>query len=80
MGTQLTELPIDCAISLAARTLDRGFAIEMEELEAELVRDGVNRDSIAGLLEHKRDRFLLWRAQELTELRDWLMDCNRKLH
>jgi len=80
MGTQLTELPIDCALSLAGSTLDRAHAIEMEQLEAELVRDNVCRDSIDGLLEHRREQFVLWRAQELTELRDWLMDCDRKLH
>jgi hypothetical protein len=80
MVPHLTELPIDCAISLAGRKLDRGFAIEMAQLEAELIRDGVNRDSIDGLLEYRRGQFVIWRAQELTELRDWLLDYNRKLH
>jgi len=80
MGTHLTELPLDRALLLARRTLDRGHAVEMKQLEAELVRDGVCRDAIDGLLEYRRDQFVLWRAQELTELRDWLLDRNRKLH
>ena len=79
VGTHLTELPIDCALSLAARKLDRGFATEMKELEAELLRDGgLSREQIEGFLERRHDQFVIWRTQELTELRDWLLDCNRK--
>ena len=49
-------------------------------LEAELIRDGVSRDRIDALLKKHCEDFLIWRAEGLSELRDWLVDCNRKLH
>jgi hypothetical protein len=60
--------------------IDRGFASEMVLLEAELIRDGVSRDRIDALLKKHCEDFLIWRAEGLSELRDWLVDCNRKLH
>jgi len=42
---------------------NRGFACEMVLLEAELIRDGVNRDSIDALLEYRREQFAAWRRE-----------------
>jgi hypothetical protein len=43
--------------------IDRGFDCEMVLLEAELIRDGVNRDSIDALLEYRREQFAAWRQE-----------------
>ena len=42
---------------------NRGFACEMVLLEAELIRDGVNRDSIDALLEYRREQCAAWRRE-----------------
>jgi hypothetical protein len=76
----LTALPVEVAVALAGRDLDHLFAAERKALESSLIADGVNRCQVDGMLEDQRDRFLSWRAQELSELRDWLMDDNRKIH
>jgi hypothetical protein len=73
----LTALPVEVAVSLAGRDLDHLFACEIARLERGLIADGVNRGQIDAM---RRDEFLSWRAQELSELRDWLMDDNRKIH
>ena len=41
--------------------IDRGFDCEMTLLEAELLRDGVSRDSIDALIEYRREQFAAWR-------------------
>jgi hypothetical protein len=76
----LTALPVEVAVSLTERDLDHLFACEIARLESSLIADGVNRGQIDAMLEDRRDEFLSWRAQELSELRDWLMDDNRKIH
>ena len=76
----LTGLPVNDAVSLARHRLDREFAFEMAELETDLIRGGVARYAIEGLLEHERAEFVAWRREHLAELRDWILDCNRKLH
>jgi hypothetical protein len=60
--------------------LDREFAIELAELETALIRDRVNRDSIDAMIDYRRSQFVAWRREHLAELRDWLAECNRKLH
>ena len=76
----LTGLPVNDALSLARHRLDREFAFEMAELETDLVRGGVARCDIEGLLEHERAEFVAWRREHLAELCSWLAECNRKLH
>jgi hypothetical protein len=53
--------PVDLQNLIVA--IDRGFASEMVLLEAELIRDGVNRDSIDALLEYRRAQFAAWRRE-----------------
>jgi len=53
--------PVDLQNLIIA--IDRGFASEMVLLEAELIRDGVNRDSIDALLEYRREQFAAWRRE-----------------
>ena len=43
--------------------IDRGFACEMVLLEAELIRDGVCRDSIDALISYRREQFAAWRRE-----------------
>jgi len=76
----LTGLPVNDALSLARHRLDREFTFEMAELESDLIRDGLNRDYIAGIVAHERAGFAAWRREHLDELRDWLVECNRCLH
>jgi hypothetical protein len=43
--------------------IDRGFACEMTVLESELIRDGMNRDSIDALIKYRREQFAAWRRE-----------------
>jgi len=62
------------------RRVDLILAFELAQLESELIDDGLGGAEIDALLEDRREEFAEWRAGGLTELRDWLVDCNRKLH
>ena len=64
VGLQKLIIAIDC-----------GFASEMVLLEAELIRDGVCRDSIDALLEYRRAQFAAWRREHSL-----LRSCGHTLH
>ena len=77
----LTGLPVEDAVSLARRKLERSFALAMAYLEIVLINDGVNRDTVDAMLEYRRTEFEVWGREDLlSELRSWLVECNRKLH
>ena len=74
----LTGLPIDTAVALVQRMLDHWFEIELVAQKAAMIRDGLY--DVEGRLDCQIKYYLADRAEYLDELRDWLIDCNRKLH
>jgi hypothetical protein len=81
MGTLVLDgLSIDDAVALAQRRLDATFAIHLVQQRAAMLRDGLNRGDIAGLLERQVAFYLVDREQHLDELKSWLLARDRKLH
>ena len=76
----LTGLSTEAALRKVQRRFDQMQVLVVALVEADSIRDGVSRDTIDDYLEERREEFAEWRAEALIELRDWLIDCNRKLH
>jgi hypothetical protein len=76
----LTELPIEDVLALVARAFDRTFAAEQEQLDVELTRDCVDRDTIDATLKDQQAEFMAWRRGQLAELCDRFFMPSGVLH
>ena len=47
----LTGMPIDAAMSLAKRKLDRDFALELEDDRTRMIEDGIDLDTVGALVD-----------------------------
>jgi hypothetical protein len=65
------------ALAVIARRLAALCDLEVAMLEAGLIRDGVSRAQIDGMLADRREEFAEWHREQLSEFRRWLADCSR---
>jgi hypothetical protein len=80
IALDLTALPVEVAVSLAQRKLDRQFVTHLAQQKALMISDGLNSDDVAGLLERQKRFFEADREQLLDELQAWLRRCDNRLH
>jgi hypothetical protein len=78
--TDLSSLPVETALAVAARDMDRGIVAALDCTEITLRDLGATADELSIELEHQRAEMVAWREKSLAELRGWIERDGKSLN